>query len=354
MLLDAGIAAVERGLLPDLLTRRAVRRLCAQRLAELRHEAGPLRDRQGQFLATMRHGPLAPLPEKANEQHYEVAPEFFQAVLGPRLKYSCCYWDEETGSLADAETRALELTCEQAELRDGQEVLELGCGWGSLSLWMAEQYPQSRITAMSNSSAQREFIEARAYERGLANLKVITADINRFDPLRWGLGGGRFDRVVSVEMFEHLRNYELLFERIAGWLHHEGRLFMHIFCHRQFAYPFETTGSANWMGRYFFTGGMMPCADLPHRFARHLCVEQEWAWNGRHYQRTAEAWLENLDARRGEVMERLATTYGSREARRWYHRWRVFFLAVAELFGYRQGEEWRVGHYLLQRTSAER
>lgn len=249
--------------------------------------------------------------------------------------------------MAEAEAASLEITCERADLADGQDVLELGCGWGSLSLWMAERFHNSRITAVSNSAPQRRFIETEAASRGLTNLRVITADINQFatDP-------HRFDRVVSVEMFEHMRNYERLLERIASWLRPDGKLFVHHFCHRQFAYPFETDGDTNWMGRCFFTGGLMPSENMLSHFNRHMTVIEQWRWDGTHYQRTSEAWLANLDAHRLEVLPILEATYGPEAAQRWFHRWRLFFLAVAELFGYANGTEWFVSHSLLQRNGA--
>jgi cyclopropane-fatty-acyl-phospholipid synthase len=351
-ILEIGVEAMERGLVPDPLTRMAIRRLCRGRLQEfIDGDARARTSRRAAFLESMRSGPIAPVPQKANEQHYELPPEFFTAVLGPRHKYSCCYWPNPACSLAQAEEAALDLTCQHAQLADGQDVLELGCGWGSLSLWMAECYPASRITAVSNSNSQRHFIESEAISRRLANLRVVTADMNDFAPSTAASEVGRFDRVISVEMFEHMRNYDLLLDRIASWLRPEGNLFVHIFCHRELAYPFETTGQADWMGRHFFTGGIMPSTDLLGRFDRHLSIALQWAWNGVHYQRTAEAWLANLDARRDEVLQILESVYGSVLARRWFQRWRTFFLAVAELFGYDKGEEWHVAQYLMQRLS---
>lgn len=342
--LTFGIEAMERGLVPDALTRAVIRVLCGDRL---KHSFdGALDAPPVEFLESLHSGPIALATQKANEQHYELPPEFFAAVLGPQRKYSCCYFAKDTATLAEAEERALALTCEHAELADGQEILELGCGWGSLSLWMAEHLPNSRITSVSNSSAQRRFIEAQCVQRGVTNLRVTTSDMNDFSP-----GDGTFDRIVSVEMFEHMRNYDKLLQRIASWLRPAGKVFIHVFCHRTLCYPFETDGPGNWMGRHFFTGGLMPSADLLRRFPHALTVTQEHCWNGQHYQRTAEAWLVNLDANRADVLPILASVYGSAEARRWFNRWRTFFLAVAELFGCASGEEWFVSHYLMQRST---
>ena len=337
------ISLVERGLIPDWLTRMGIRRLCRQRLREV---SGPDceadREQFERFIAEMNDGPVAPVPEKANEQHYELPAAFFNEVLGPHRKYSCCWWPEGTKNLGDAEARALAETCRRADLTDGQDILELGCGWGSLTLWMAEHFRRSRITAVSNSAPQRRFIEGEASRRGLTNVKVVTQDMNRFEP------AGQFDRVVSVEMFEHMRNYRELFRRISCWLRPAGKLFIHIFCHRDYAYEFETEGEDNWMGRYFFTGGIMPSDGLPARFQEHLRLCRQWRWDGRHYARTSEAWLANLDRRRDAVLPILMEAYGPVEARRWFHRWRMFFLAVAELFAYEQGRQWWVGHYLFE------
>jgi len=330
----AAVGLVERGLIPDSLTRAGIRRLCRRRRDDL-----PPTD---EVVGEMRRGPVAPVPEKANEQHYEVPAAFFEKVLGPRRKYSSCWYAGEGTSLEEAEIASLEKTCGHAELEDGQDVLELGCGWGSLTLHMAERYPGSRITGVSNSASQRESILARAAERGLTNVRIVTADMNDFDT------DDRFDRVVSVEMFEHMRNWEELLRRIAGWLRPDGKVLIHVFRHRRGSYFFETEGASNWMGRHFFTGGLMPGRSLFDRFGEDLAVTRRWDWDGTHYRRTAEHWLENLDAARGELLPILEATYGRRRAKRWFRRWRVFFLACAELFGIADGAEWGVSHYLLE------
>lgn len=345
-ILNVGLESVERGLVPDAITRAAIRRLCRHRLHDCNQGSDSLNAQSLQsFVKSMRTGPVAPVPEMANAQHYELPPEFFATVLGPHRKYSSCYWPTASTTLGEAEQAALAITCRRAELCGGQNILELGCGWGSLSLWMAEEYPDSRITAVSNSAPQRRFIEAEARTRGLTNLRVITADMNTFSA-----GKSQFDRVVSVEMFEHMQNYEQLLARIASWLRPDGKLFVHHFCHRQFGYEFETRNNADWMARYFFTGGRMPTEHLLQHFSDDLTVTGHWTWDGTHYQRTSEAWLNNLDTARSEVLPILEATYGRSEARRWFYRWRMFFLAVAELFGTADGTEWFVSHSLLERN----
>ena len=335
---DLALELAERGVAPDAAIRFGIRRLCAERLTEERQRG----ESPEAFACRMRQGPVAPVPEKANEQHYEAPAELFRLALGPRLKYSCCLWSDGVETLAQAEEAALAETCRRAELADGQRILELGCGWGSLSLWMAEKYPNSRITAVSNSRYQRAFIEERAVERGLENLHVVTCDMNDFATEE------RFDRVVSLEMFEHMRNYEELLRRISDWLEPHGRLFVHIFCHRRFSYAFETTGATEWLGRNFFTGGIMPSVDVFSHFPRDMRVSRQWTWSGRHYEKTANAWLANMDRRKREILRTLAETYGSEEAARVFQRWRIFFMACAELWGYADGTEWLVGHYLLE------
>jgi cyclopropane-fatty-acyl-phospholipid synthase len=331
----------EQGWLPDPLLRRGIRRLLDQRIRQIEAPSHPA----ALLVEQMRRSPLAIETEAANEQHYEVPPAFFQAVLGRHLKYSGCYWPEGTTSLDDAEAAALRLTSERAGIEDGMTILDLGCGWGSLSLWVAEHFPHCRVTSVSNSTAQGEFIRRRAAAGGLANVEVVTADINHLDL------DLTFDRILSVEMFEHMRNYSLLLERIAGWLAPDGKLFVHIFCHRSQPYFFEDEGPGDWMARHFFTGGLMPSETLLDQFASPLELEERWRVNGRHYEKTALAWLANMDRRKDDIRGLFATVYGA-DAEIWFHRWRMFFLACAELFGHRGGEEWFVSHSLWSRGGA--
>ncbi|MEA5444635.1 cyclopropane-fatty-acyl-phospholipid synthase family protein [Gammaproteobacteria bacterium AB-CW1] len=346
--MDRLIALVEKGWIPDMLTRLGIRQLLRQRADRLRPADCEERAASVEnLLMQMSQGPIAVATDTANEQHYELPTRFFEGVLGPNMKYSACWWGGDTWHLAQAENRALEISCERAELADGQGILELGCGWGALSLWMAERYPAARITAVSNSAGQKAFIEARARERGLGNLQVITADINEFQTPQ------SYDRVISLEMFEHMRNWSELLARVNSWLRPGGALFIHIFCHRDYPYFFETEGSGNWMARYFFTGGLMPSDELPGRFQQALRLEQHWRWNGRHYARTCRAWLDNLDQNRSELMPLMSDTYGQEDAAVWFNRWRMFFLACEEFFAFRGGEEWWVSHYRFRKPEEE-
>ncbi|NNL67713.1 MAG: class I SAM-dependent methyltransferase [Myxococcales bacterium] len=338
--MPALISAAEQGRLPDLALRAGVRRMVAGRAARCEADDPEATDA---FVASLSAAPLALVPDTANEQHYELPPAFFEQVLGPHLKYSGCWFGNDVVDLAQAERAMLERTLERAGVEDGMRVLDLGCGWGSFALFCAEQLPGCRITAVSNSKPQREFILARAAARGVA-LDVVTADMNAFET------SGRFDRVVSVEMFEHMRNWPLLLERIAGWLAPEGRAFVHHFCHATSAYPYEIRDEGDWMARHFFTGGMMPSEDLIARFPEHLSVEERWRVDGSHYQQTADAWLARMDAARDALRPVFRETYGA-DAERWWGRWRLFFMGCAELFGHAHGQTWFVTHQRLAATS---
>lgn len=340
------LGLAERGVLPDALVRLGIRRLCERRLRE-ESAGGPMLQsaRFAAQVAALRESRVAIHTDAANRQHYELPPAFFQHCLGPRLKYSSCYYRTGTESLAEAEDAMLELYGKRAGLAAGQDILELGCGWGSLTLWMAQRYPSARITAVSNSRQQRTFIQERCLELGIRNVQVITCDVNQLDfPVQ------RFDRCISIEMFEHMRNYETLLSRISGWLRPKGKLFVHIFCHRHLLYPFETAGDDNWMGRHFFTGGLMPSADTLAFFQRDLQLENRWLLDGTHYQRTANHWLQRQDASREALMPVLREAYGDR-APLWFQRWRMFWMACAELFGYAEGQQWLVAHYCFGRRA---
>lgn len=335
------IELCERGLVPDTLARAGMRRLIGSRLTTPEACDGERRDADFRaLLERAASGPIAEHTDDANDQHYEVPPAFFQHVLGARLKYSGCLFEPDTSSLDTAETAMLERIAERAGLADGQRLLDLGCGWGSFCLWAAERYPNARVLAVSNACGQTAHIDAQAAERGLTNLEARTCDINTFEP------GELFDRVISVEMFEHMRNLRKLLHRIRGWLTSDGRLFVHIFCHRLLAYSFVNEGDYDWMARYFFTGGVMPSENMLLNFADHLAVVDHWWLSGRHYEATANAWLTNMDAQHDSIRAILRHAYGTAEADRWLQRWRMFFMAVAELFGYHDGNQWGIGHYL--------
>ena len=331
--------------IPDFLIRLGIRHLLWRRLKEERQPTAELQQaRLMELVARMKDSPIAVETGAANQQHYEVPTSFFRLVLGHGLKYSSGYWTNETASLDRAEDDMLRLTVERAGIENGQNILDLGCGWGSLSLWIAERYPTSKVTAVSNSRTQKTFIDEQARLRGLRNLTVLTADMNSFHTEQ------KFDRVVSVEMFEHMRNYELLLKKISSFLLPNGALFVHIFTHSQFAYFFEPRDDSDWMSRYFFTGGMMPSDALPFYFNDDLRVVRHWRVDGTHYARTAEAWLANMDVHREEILPIFEEVYGGQDALRWWVYWRVFFMSCAELWGFAEGREWMVSHYLLERN----
>lgn len=336
---------LEKNILPDFVLRFGIRRLLRQRLREERKDNVEAQQAHlMRLIDDLKKSPIAVHTEAANEQHYEVPADFYRIALGRHLKYSSGYWGENVSTLDQAEETMLAMTCERAQLSDGQDVLELGCGWGSLTLYMAAKYPNSRITAVSNSASQKAFIEEQARARGLSNVSIITADMKTFRMER------QFDRIVSVEMFEHMRNYQKLFEKIAGWMKPDARLFVHIFSHREFTYPFEVRDETDWMAKYFFTGGIMPGDNLYFYFNDHLKIKRHWRISGTHYQKTAEAWLRNIDHHKPKVLTLFREVYGKDQAVKWYAYWRIFFMACAELWGFRKGQEWFVSHYLFEKV----
>ena len=342
--MGTGIQLAEKGYLSDGLIKFGIRRLLSQRLREVPAEAGSeLQEYTLKMIKTLRESPIAVCTEAANEQHYEIPPEFFQIALGKHLKYSSCYYDSGAKNLDDAEAAMLELTAQRAEIKDGMQIMDLGCGWGSFTLWAAKKFPNCTIHSVSNSNPQRLFIEGRAKELGLKNVSVTTADINNFDTEQ------KYDRIVTVEMFEHIRNYKKVLDKANKWLSVDGKLFVHIFCHKLAPYFFETDGDDNWMGAYFFSGGIMPSNHLLLYFQDQLKIEQHWVVNGTNYEKTALAWLENIDRNQSKVIQILSKTYGEKDAPMWYRRWRIFFLSCAELFGFKDGQEWWVSHYLFKK-----
>ncbi len=331
---------IETAPIPDPLIRLGIAALC-WRTHRKTSAQGPSANRD--FARSTADLPIAEHVDDANAQHYEVPASFFEIVLGPQRKYSCCLFHNPGDSLALAEEQALAETAAHAGLADGQSILELGCGWGSLSLWMARHYPASHITAVSNSSSQRAFIESTAQGEGLSNLTIVTADMNGFTPDR------TFDRIVSVEMFEHMVNWRRLLERVRSWLKEDGRFFMHVFTHSRAPYRFDHNDKTDWIAQHFFTGGIMPSHDFIREFADVLTVEQDWRWSGTHYRDTARLWLKNFDENADAIRVIMADVYG-RDAALWYRRWRLFFLATEGLFGYSNGDIWGVGHYRLKRS----
>jgi len=340
------IKLAEKGLLPDAFIRLGISRLCGQRLVEAKAAgAKAMEEKHQEWINLLKESPVALVPEKANEQHYEVPPRLFELVLGSNLKYSSGYWPQGTSSLDQSEVKMLKLTSERAYLSDGQQILELGCGWGSLTFYMAQNFPNSKITAVSNSNDQRKFIEKKCEKLQLKNIEVITADMNDFTIDK------EFDRVVSIEMFEHMRNYDELLRRVSGWLKKDGKLFVHIFSHEKIAYPFEDEGQGDWMAREFFSGGQMPSHKLLTCFSSRMKIEKDWRVDGTHYEKTSLAWLNKMDRNKAEVLDLFEKTYGKNEASIWLQRWRIFFMSCEVLFGFNNGSEWGVSHYLFEKPT---
>lgn len=335
---------LEKNKIPDSLIRFAIGQQLKNKLKIENREGEKSQQLYFQnLLKALSQGPIAINTRDANEQHYEVPTEFYRLVLGPRLKYSSGYWPHEKATFEESEVEMLKLYSDRAQLQNGQKMLELGCGWGSLSLYLAETYSDSEIVGVSNSSTQKIFIETQIKERGLKNLKIITCDINEFDLDK------KFDRVLSIEMFEHMRNYKKLFKKTADLLNDEGLLFVHVFSHKKFAYPYESDNPNNWMARYFFTGGMMPSEEIFCYFQEDMNLQKRWRVNGQHYQKTCEAWLGKMDLNEDQVMSIFKKTYGASNALKWWVYWRIFFMACAELFGYEKGNQWAVTHYLFSK-----
>ena len=333
------IELAEKGIIPDYFIRQGIVRNCENRLNnENVSNTEKVSSKKQSWIQQMKESPIALVPEKANEQHYEVPPAFFENVLGKHLKYSSGYWPDGVNSLDESEESMLELSFKRAQLVDGDSILELGCGWGSLTCYMASKLPNSKITAVSNSKDQKERILNRCKNQGLDNIEVITADMNDFGT------ENKYDRVVSIEMFEHMRNYKKLLSKISSWLHDDGKLFIHIFTHQSVVYPFENQGEADWMAREFFSGGMMPSHDLLLHFQDDLIIEDVWSMSGTHYEKTSLAWVNKMDANKDSIMKIFSKTYGD-DAKLWFQRWRIFFMSCEKLFGYNNGSEWGVSHY---------
>jgi cyclopropane-fatty-acyl-phospholipid synthase len=334
---------LSKGLVPDFFIRKGIQSLLKDRIkTEYRNIKDSNGTKERNLIEELRDSPLAIETDKANDQHYMVPPKFFEYCLGPRLKYSSCLWDKAS-NLEEAEVEMLELTIERAQIKDGDKILELGHGWGAITLFMAEKFPNSEITAVSNSKSQGEFILNRAAEQGLSNIKIQTADMVDFDTQE------RFDRIISIEMFEHMRNYEQLFRRINSWLKPKGTLFVHIFAHRELTYKFEVVDETDWMSKYFFSGGIMPSEKLFYEFQKDLSIKKHWSVDGTHYSKTALAWLENMDLHKEEIMTVFREHYPQDEAKKWFNYWRVFYMSCEELWGFNDGKEWLVSHYLMEK-----
>ncbi|MCA9407248.1 MAG: class I SAM-dependent methyltransferase [Candidatus Omnitrophica bacterium] len=331
---------LEKGLIPDPLIRMGIRGLLREKLEEEKKVLNKLGEkRKYDLIEQLKNSPIAVNTQDANQQHYELPTEFFQLIMGSNMKYSCGYWKDGVNDFNQSEADMLQLTLERSEIQNGQSILELGCGWGSLTLFMAEHFPENKIVAVSNSRTQKQFIDSQACQRGLKNIRVITADMNTF------FIDEKFDRIVSVEMFEHMRNYSQLLKKLSEFIKEDGKLFIHIFTHREFAYLYDEKDESDWIAKYFFTGGIMPSDDLLLSFQDDFEIEEQWQVNGKHYQRTSEAWLSNMDKNKNKIIPILTKTYGENQCKKWWMYWRVFFMSCAELWGYKNGTEWIVSHY---------
>jgi cyclopropane-fatty-acyl-phospholipid synthase len=339
---------IARGWVPDFMIRGSIRK----RLSQTIHEESKKGQTHGpnrilDFVDELKRAPIAVSTQEESKKPLEMPPRFFETILGRGMKYSSGYWREGVVNLDLSESDMLETTLWRAEIVDGHNILELGCGWGSLSLLAAFRFPNSRVTAVSNSSLQKSYIEQKAAERGITNLTVITADMNQFET------DEKYDRVVSIEMFEHMRNYEKLLDKISSWLTPEGKLFVHLFCHHKYAYLYESSNRRDWIARYFFKGGIMPSENLLLYFDNKFQIENRWKIPGTHYQKTCRAWLERMDKNKDGILQIFREVYGAKDAKRWMSRWRVFFMSCEELFGYKNGEEWYVTHYLLKKKTPQ-
>jgi cyclopropane-fatty-acyl-phospholipid synthase len=335
---------LSRGLIPEPVIRLSIQQLLRKRIAdESKQDVAASQEHLNKLIQQLKDSPIAIETAEANRQHYELPPEFFKFVMGRWLKYSCGLWDDSTKDLTQAEEKMLNVYLQRTGIQDGMDILELGCGWGSFSLYAAKRFPKCRFTGVSNSGPQRTFIMQRAAELGIKNLEIITQDVNKLEMNQ------TFDRVVSIEMFEHMRNYEKLLGRISGWLKPDGKLFVHIFTHKNLAYLFEDNDASDWLTRNFFTGGIMPSDHLLFYFNKDLRVDQHWVVNGQNYQKTSEAWLANMKAHEKEIMAIFREHYKD-EALKWWNFWKIFFMACAELWGFRQGNEWHVSHYLFSKV----
>lgn len=337
---------LETDCIPEWLIRAGIRQMLKQKIREETQKNLTLQQ-EGvmSFIRELKNSPIAIETDAANQQHYELPSRFFELTLGPHRKYSSAYWLPDTQNLAQAEELMLALVCQRANIQDGQRILDLGCGWGSMSLWLAQNYPNAQITGLSNSRTQKAFIEQQARNQNLSNLQIITANVAEWDT------NHTFDRIISVEMFEHMKNYEKLLAKVSQWMTSDARLFIHIFTHKTLAYHYEDKDGTDWLTRHFFSGGTMPSDHLLLYFQKEVRIADHWVVSGQHYEKTANVWLKNMLQNRAEILPILAETYGVKETRRWWVYWKLFFLSCAELWGYRQGQEWQVSHYLFEKHS---